>query len=133
MRQRWNAAAGAVGVVVGIAPHLLHHVGVLAGTALVLAGIALGATVRAEYDAAPGEQVSRLRIALCGPLGALGDSLFWVGLLPATLGVAMIAVALGANRPADYRVVVNVGSGGGQTVFHMHVHVLGGREIGEDL
>lgn len=33
----------------------------------------------------------------------------------------------------DYRVVVNVGSGGGQTVFHMHVHVLGGREMGEDL
>jgi len=33
----------------------------------------------------------------------------------------------------DYRVVVNVGPGGGQTVFHVHVHVLGGREIGEDL
>ena len=26
----------------------------------------------------------------------------------------------------DYRVVVNVGSGGGQTVFHLHWHVLGG-------
>lgn len=33
----------------------------------------------------------------------------------------------------DYRVVVNVGSGGGQTVFHLHVHVLGGREMGQDL
>jgi histidine triad (HIT) family protein len=33
----------------------------------------------------------------------------------------------------DYRVVVNVGPGGGQTVFHVHVHVLGGREMGEDL
>ncbi len=33
----------------------------------------------------------------------------------------------------DYRVVVNVGPGGGQTVFHLHVHVLGGREIGQDL
>jgi histidine triad (HIT) family protein len=33
----------------------------------------------------------------------------------------------------DYRVVVNVGSGAGQTVFHVHVHVLGGREMGEDL
>ncbi len=35
----------------------------------------------------------------------------------------------------DYRVVVNVGEGGGQTVFHLHWHVLGGRmhwaEIGE--
>ncbi len=33
----------------------------------------------------------------------------------------------------DYRVVVNVGPGGGQTVFHLHWHVLGGREMGEDL
>jgi histidine triad (HIT) family protein len=27
----------------------------------------------------------------------------------------------------DYRVVVNVGKGAGQTVFHLHWHVLGGR------
>jgi histidine triad (HIT) family protein len=33
----------------------------------------------------------------------------------------------------DYRVVINVGPGGGQTVFHLHVHVLGGREMGQDL
>jgi histidine triad (HIT) family protein len=33
----------------------------------------------------------------------------------------------------DYRVVINVGRGAGQTVFHVHVHVLGGREMGEDL
>ena len=26
----------------------------------------------------------------------------------------------------DYRVVVNVGEGGGQTIFHLHWHVLGG-------
>jgi histidine triad (HIT) family protein len=26
----------------------------------------------------------------------------------------------------DYRVVVNVGPGGGQTVFHLHWHLLGG-------
>jgi histidine triad (HIT) family protein len=30
----------------------------------------------------------------------------------------------------DYRVVVNVGEGGGQTVFHLHWHVLGGRMQG---
>ena len=30
----------------------------------------------------------------------------------------------------DYRVVVNVGEGGGQTVFHLHWHVLGGRMTG---
>jgi histidine triad (HIT) family protein len=27
----------------------------------------------------------------------------------------------------DYKVVVNVGSGAGQTVFHLHWHILGGR------
>jgi histidine triad (HIT) family protein len=27
----------------------------------------------------------------------------------------------------DYRVLVNVGRGGGQTIFHLHWHVLGGR------
>jgi histidine triad (HIT) family protein len=30
----------------------------------------------------------------------------------------------------DYRVVVNVGEGGGQTVFHLHWHVLGGDTLG---
>ena len=27
----------------------------------------------------------------------------------------------------DYRVVVNVGAGAGQTIFHLHWHILGGR------
>ena len=27
----------------------------------------------------------------------------------------------------DYKVVVNVGAGAGQTVFHLHWHILGGR------
>jgi histidine triad (HIT) family protein len=27
----------------------------------------------------------------------------------------------------DYRVLVNVGRGGGQTIFHLHWHILGGR------
>ena len=35
-------------------------------------------------------------------------------------------VAHGAGLE-DYRVLVNVGPGGGQTVFHLHWHVLGGR------
>jgi histidine triad (HIT) family protein len=30
----------------------------------------------------------------------------------------------------DYRVVVNVGEGAGQTVFHLHWHVLGGQVEG---
>jgi histidine triad (HIT) family protein len=36
------------------------------------------------------------------------------------------ATAKGAGLE-DYRVLVNVGEGGGQTVFHLHWHVLGGR------
>jgi histidine triad (HIT) family protein len=31
---------------------------------------------------------------------------------------------------ADFRVVVNDGAAAGQTVFHLHVHVLGGRALG---
>jgi histidine triad (HIT) family protein len=30
----------------------------------------------------------------------------------------------------DYRVLVNVGPGAGQTIFHLHWHVLGGRIAG---
>ena len=30
----------------------------------------------------------------------------------------------------DYRVVVNVGPGAGQTVFHLHWHILGGASLG---
>jgi histidine triad (HIT) family protein len=29
----------------------------------------------------------------------------------------------------DYRIVVNVGHGGGQTVFHLHWHLLGGASL----
>jgi histidine triad (HIT) family protein len=38
--------------------------------------------------------------------------------------VADTAVIAGLD---DYKVLVNVGEGGGQTVFHLHWHVLGGR------
>jgi histidine triad (HIT) family protein len=38
--------------------------------------------------------------------------------------VAETAAAAGLE---DYKVLVNVGPGGGQTVFHLHWHVLGGR------
>ncbi len=30
----------------------------------------------------------------------------------------------------DYRLVTNNGEGAGQSVFHLHVHLLGGRELG---
>jgi histidine triad (HIT) family protein len=40
---------------------------------------------------------------------------------------AKVAKAAGL---ADFRLVVNDGAGAGQTVFHLHVHVLGGRAFG---
>ena len=34
------------------------------------------------------------------------------------------------NRTGDaYRLVVNSGEGAGQTVFHLHIHILGGRPM----
>ncbi|WP_211210837.1 hypothetical protein [Sporichthya polymorpha] len=35
LRALWNAVTGALGAVLGLAPHVLHHIGLLAGTALV--------------------------------------------------------------------------------------------------
>jgi histidine triad (HIT) family protein len=38
-----------------------------------------------------------------------------------------IADTARAQGLEDYRVVVNVGEGGGQAIFHLHWHILGGR------
>jgi mannose/fructose/N-acetylgalactosamine-specific phosphotransferase system component IID len=62
-----------------------------------LAGAAVGALARAELDGEPGDRILRLRTALSGPLGALGDQLFWAGIVPATMGLALIAAALGGG------------------------------------
>ena len=37
----------------------------------------------------------------------------------------MREVARGSGN-ADYRLIANTGAGAGQTVFHTHLHVLGG-------
>jgi histidine triad (HIT) family protein len=39
-------------------------------------------------------------------------------------------VARGAGLGRGYRVVVNTGEDGGQTVDHLHLHLLGGRHMG---
>ena len=44
----------------------------------------------------------------------------------------LLRVATRVARDAglsDFRVVVNDGAGAGQTVFHLHLHVLGGRPL----
>lgn len=33
-------------------------------------------------------------------------------------------------EPAGYRVVTNIGDDGGQSVHHLHLHILGGRSMG---
>ena len=40
--------------------------------------------------------------------------------------LAFVAETARAEGLEDYRVVVNVGEGGGQTIFHLHWHILGG-------
>jgi PTS system mannose-specific IID component len=60
-----------------------------------LAGLALGAQVRAEDEGASGDLVTRLRTALTSPLGSLGDQFFWAGLVPAAMGAVLLVVALG--------------------------------------
>lgn len=40
------------------------------------------------------------------------------------------AAALGDKLlPSGYRIVINTGADGGQTVHHLHLHVLGGRAM----
>ena len=53
---------------------------------------------------------------------------------PALLGkllalVQRIAVQQGLDRPG-YRVAINTGTDGGQSVAHLHLHLLGGRPLG---
>lgn len=53
-----------------------------------------------------------------------------VGEFPADEAKRMLDFIAEAARLAgleDYRVVVNVGPGGGQTIYHLHWHLLGGR------
>lgn len=58
----------------------------------------------------------------CGPAdqGLLGYLLETCAKVAAIKGVA----------PSGYRIVANTGRDGGQTVFHLHFHVLGGRHLG---
>ena len=51
---------------------------------------------------------------------------------PALLGALVAAatkVAADENLDAGYRLVINTGGDGGQTVDHVHLHLLGGRHL----
>lgn len=58
------------------------------------AALAVGAQARAEHDGAAPDEIRRLRQALVAPLGALGDQIFWAGLLPAAVGIGLILAVL---------------------------------------
>lgn len=42
-----------------------------------------------------------------------------------------IAASLGLEN--GYRLIINQGKDAGQTVFHLHIHILGGQNMGEKL
>jgi len=52
---------------------------------------------------------------------------------PALLGMLMHSVQHIADSvlglESGYRVITNVRAGGGQEVFHLHVHILGGKKL----
>ncbi len=52
---------------------------------------------------------------------------------PALLATLMTRVTHIADQvlqlDAGYRVIINVREGGGQEVFHLHVHILGGKKL----
>ena len=61
------------------------------------------------------------------------DSFREVSEFPSGEAAAMLGFVAETAREAgldDYRVVVNVGEGAGQTVMHLHWHVLGGAGVG---
>ena len=65
----------------------------------------------------PREPIESLRSAADADEGLLGHLL---------LVAAKVAKQEGLN---DFRTVINSGAGAGQTVFHLHVHVIGGRAL----
>jgi histidine triad (HIT) family protein len=61
------------------------------------------------------------------------DSFRDVGALEPDEAAALLRFVADTAREAgleDYRVVVNVGPNAGQTVFHLHWHILGGKALG---
>lgn len=62
-----------------------------------LAGVAVGAAAKAELDGVSGATIQRLKTALAGPLGSLGDQFFWIGVCPGVIALMLIAIALGAG------------------------------------
>ena len=64
------------------------------------------------------------------PIPGLSDATAADKELLGHLLLAVKEVAHQAGLQTDgYRVVINTGTNGGQTVFHLHLHILGGRAL----
>ena len=109
LRAWWNTAVGALGTLGGLAPHVLHHVGPLAGTALV-AG-AGGTALFGALDTLPVPLVGRIQgaalgggsglAAVCDVVVAADDAVFGftevrLGILPAVIG-PFVAAKIGVS------------------------------------
>ena len=67
----------------------------------------------------PKQPLPRLADATLADKALLGHLLFTVKKIADDLALS----------EAGYRVVINTGHNGGQTVFHLHLHLLGGRAL----
>jgi histidine triad (HIT) family protein len=63
------------------------------------------------------------------PIPGLSDAEFQDCDLMGHLLLTAKRVAQQAGLDNGYRVVINTGSDGGQTVYHLHLHILGGRQM----
>jgi histidine triad (HIT) family protein len=67
----------------------------------------------------PTEHVASLDVLSPAHAGMAGRAVSFAARLARTLGL----------MPEGYRLVMNCGPGAGQTVFHLHLHLLGGRAM----
>jgi histidine triad (HIT) family protein len=74
----------------------------------------------------PKEHHANLGALAAADAGLLGEVVSAAGAVAAEEG---LAGGDGADEPG-YRVVANTGPDAGQTVHHVHLHVLGGRSLG---
>ena len=77
-----------------------------------LASVAVGALARAELDGEAPAKIERLRTALAGPLGSVGDRLVWAGWLPFCSLLALTVYGFGGGPVAvllTFLGVFNVG------------------------
>lgn len=58
------------------------------------------------------------------------DCFFVLAQLLGHLMVVAKRCAEQVGLPKGYRLVLNEGPDGGQSVYHIHIHVLGGRQLG---